>query len=315
MKKTLLIFIIICALTGCDYREEPFAEEERSFIESDLFINYPNLDESLKSKIRELRLLWSKFESRKSDDIDPTEDFHNSDYIKKLKDLLGQRESLDVSQHALTLLLDQNGLESVDRKILVGKKEFNIRVIGYNVDLYVKAITDIVDVRNKWIFVQCWNEDAFYFTTVSDGGVNTVTDFFPLEIDNALHIILKGYASTSYPQPPFLWSWRLEEEGFYPSDLFKFSSVETDKYFIYDHVNLGNSYCKQKWTFYTDGSYLFVEKRSSAEGSDLWPSDYLNVHCEKNEENGIFSFISIDRDGIEESSIQLVLVNDLFVIE
>ncbi|PKM51395.1 MAG: hypothetical protein CVV02_07260 [Firmicutes bacterium HGW-Firmicutes-7] len=321
MKKTILILIIIFIFTGC--KKNFFVDEQNLVIEnqnlvqvdkSDLFNNYPDLEDSLKSKISELNLLWSNFNDEKNDDIDPTEDFHNSEYIKKFKNFLGERDSLAVSQNALKKLLGQYGLESIDKTIQIGEKEYNIRVIGYNVDFDVKAITDHVDIRNKWIFIQCWNEDEFYFRTLSDGGIHSVTDFIPLEINNMVHIILIGYSSPGYPKAPFLWGWCLGEDGICSSDLFNWRSIETDKYFIYDNVNLANSHCKQKWTFYTDGSYLFVEKRSAAKASELWPSDYLNVYCELDEENRMFSFISRGREGIE-STIQVKLVNNQFVVE
>ncbi|PKM93588.1 MAG: hypothetical protein CVU84_14550 [Firmicutes bacterium HGW-Firmicutes-1] len=325
-RSTDFIFIIsiVFLLTGCDDMTSSFADKEYSLTENqtlvqdgsnDLFECYPNLDESLKNKISELRILWSKFNDEKSDDIDPTEDFHNSEYITKFKNLLGLRESLEISQRTLALLLEQHGLESIDKKIVVGKKEYNIRVIGYNVDFDVKAITDIVDVRDKWIFVQCWNKEEYYFTTLSDGDINIVHDFIPLEINHKLHIILRGYSFAGYPHTPFLWAWHLEEDGFYPSDLLNFNSVETDEYCIYDNIDLANGYGKRKWTFYTNGSYLLAEKRSSTKGSESWPSDYLNIRCEIDEENRIFSFVSTDGEDKGESTIKLKLVNNLFVIE
>lgn len=328
MKKIILLYMIALLFAVClnqlrikDHENikcqisiEVKNHEDFELSESKL-MDYPSLDESLKKSISELGMLWMKFNNEKLDYIDPAEDFRNSEYLKQLKEFLAKRESLKVSKYILPILLEQHGMESIDKTVRIGEKEYSIRMIGYTVDYYVKVTTDIVDIKNKWIFVQCWNDDEFYFTTLSDGDVHSVVDFIPLEINHSLCIVLKGEDYIAYPHPPFLWAWSLKEDRFYPCDLFQLNLGETDQYLIYDKTSFNNCHSEGKWLFYTDKSFLLVEKESFDMNSIIRPPEYLNVKCETDEETKAFIFTSLNGEGVEESTIKVVLINNRYVIE
>ncbi len=332
MKKLILFFYAILLLTGCTNLENHFEEYygassenqhfEQEFIYNektdepeDLFANYPNLNENLKDQLSKLSLLWKKFDEGKNQEIDPTEDFHKSDYIAELKKFLAKKESLEVSENILASILEQHGFETFGKTILVNEKKLNIRVISYNVDYYVKAITDHVGLKNNWTFIQCWNDEEYYFATVSDGDMHITDDFLPLVVDGNLDIILVGHSFPGYPQPPFLWAWQLGSNGFKEINLFNLSHDETDRYLIDNIVDFFTSINENQWTIHTNGSFLFVEKRSAEEGSDSWTSDYLNISCEIDETKAGFTFTSIDRTGNEDSTIRIKLKNNKFIVE
>jgi len=264
--------------------------------------SYPYLDEKLKEKIAELQNLWKKFESSKRDDMNPTNDFHNSEYLSKLKELLSERDSINISISDLSYILWQNALVSFSETVSLDNNEYNIRVIAYTADFYTKVLTDICDVKNKWIFIQCWNDNEFYFSTLSDGNIHTAKGFIPIIDKGKLNIILSGYSCPGYPMPPFIWSWRLEDDGFQPCKLFEQDKNDMKKYEIVRTIDYYNSKQK-KWTLHTDGSYTFVEKRSSAPESELWTTDYEALSVEADNEKEAFIFTGIDWDGSEDSRL------------
>lgn len=327
MKKIILVYMIVLFFAVClnqlrikdnENIKYEISKDVKDYEEIELSnsksIDFTSLDESLEKSIRELYMLWMKFNNGKMDHIDPTEDFSDSEYLKHLKEFLSKRESLKVSKYQLPILLEQQDMEFIDKTVKIGEKEYFIRIIGYTVDLYVKATTDIVDIKNKWIFVQCWNDDEFYFTTLSDGDVHSVVDFIPLDINDSLCIVLKGEDYIAYPHPPFLWAWTLTEDGFYPCDLFHLNLGETDQYLIYDKTNFSNNLSDGKWLFYTDKSFLLVEKETADIDSKIRPPEYLNVKCETDEETKAFTFTSLNWEGVEESTIKVVLINNRYVI-
>lgn len=321
MKKLYAVLLIILVLTGCNL-DSFLIEEDMDFIEEisdtenkrkDPLENYPKLDENLKAQLRELYGLWGEFYSVIRHDVDPSEDFHNSKYLAELKNFLSKKESLAASNE-LRWILEQGGFKSMDKQIILSNgKDYNIRLIIYIVDYYTPMISHTL-VPNKLAFIQCWNDDNFYFTMLSESDVHTVLDFYPMEIDGELHIILLGKTFPFYLHTPFLWAWRLDAEGFKQSEVFNFKSDERDKYFIYDSVDIDNNLCLLKWTFHTDGAFIMVERRMDY-GRDIF-SDYLYVGCDVLEDGKMFLFTASDNLGEKiEPTIQISFMNGRFVIE
>lgn len=159
--------------------------------------------------------------------------------------------------------------------------------------------------------MQCWNEDEFYFKTLSDGDIQYFTDFMPLEINNRLYVLIAGNACPYGPYPAFVWAWRLEKEGFYPSDVFDSSPYENEEYILYNNAAFDPSSCETKWMIHTNGSYLFAEKgKKNAENR----INLMNIECEIDQENKVISFISTDLQG-EKTVIRLTCVKDRFKVE
>ncbi len=303
--KRAVIFSILLFMTGCSI----YIEDNIEITEPvDPFINY-RFNESIKYKLSDLISLWEDFDSSKLDTKDPTDDFQRSEYLIKLKEFLSDRESLNISISDLSQILGQNNLKDFTKKAVVDNNEFNIRVISYNVDYYVQAITDYVGLPNKWIFAQCWNEDEFYFNVISDGDIHTVDDFIPFELNGTLRIILMGSSFPSYPRPPFLWAWKLGDKGFEPSHLFKLNPIETKFYDVITDISF-QEHIQRKWTFRTDSSFIAVEKRTSLEESKVMPSDYLWVSCNTDDEGKSFSFATQNHN----DTIRLMLQGEKYIV-
>ncbi len=314
MKK--LFFLIICSVifTGCnsldqeivDYNQQEIVVEEPIYYEREL--GY--LEDSLRSEVLNLRSLWKVFDQTRQTDRDPTHDFKNSKYLLALKNFLSKRESVALSANELGYLLTQADYSGIDKTIRIDGRELHVRVISYNVDFYEQVMTDIPDIQNKWIFVQCWNEEEFYFKTLSDGDIQYFHDFIPMEINNMLYILMSGYALPYYPHPPFIWAWRLEDENFNPAPIFDNTPYENEDYILYNHAVFDTFSYHTKWMLYTDGSYLFAEKgKKDTEGQIR----LMHIQCTVDEENKDILFISTDLQG-KETVIRLVLVNDQFKI-
>lgn len=323
-----MFLVILCAIlfTGCSELNQETAEKSQSVIQADNAAVYEEetegvedgtellenetelLDESVKNDISHLRTLWKEFDEARQNDVDPTDNLKNSKYLSELKALLGKRESLEVSGGELGQLLKQSDYKAVDKMMTISSKAYHVRVIGYCVDFNEQVLTDMRNVKNKWIFVQCWNEDEFYFKTLSDGDVHYFTDFMPFELNNKLHIVVVGNAYPYGPYPGFAWTWCLEKDGFCQSSIFDNKAFENDEYVLDNNISFENSCYKSKWMMHTNGDYLFVEK---GEKSGDKERVLLNISCKIDEGNKEVSFVSSNTEG-EETVIGVRLIKGKF---
>lgn len=319
LKKSIALCFLSFLLVGCSTIEKSnqnYLVTQNKTIENtntiDSFENYSNLNKNLKIKIIELRQQWSKFYTQLTNDKDPTEDFHNSDYMKSLKFLLSQRESLAVSKDKLGQLLEQNDIISLDKKLAVSGKEYNIRIISYNVNFYVDALANISDVKNKWIFAQCWNDQEFYFTTLSDGDIHSFNDFTAYNNNDSITILLTGFTNLYYPNAPFVWAFQLNTDGFHESNLFDNMESETKHYIINDKIEYDKPYTS-KWILNKNNSYISVEKFAPIPAESAFTT-YLNIDCNIEEQNNIIVFSTTDKNGLL-SEIKFVFQNGHVLIQ
>jgi hypothetical protein len=315
MKKLLFLILCVISLAGCSHLDDerlPDNGKDQTgyqLIEQGDEIEY--LEDSLKNEVLNLRALWKIFDQVRRGDRDPTNDFKNSQYLLELKTFLSKRESLALSARQLGVLLDQEDYYSVDKMMTVGDRTVHMRVIGYNLNFYEQVMTDIPGIKNKWIFIQCWDEEAFYFSTLSDGDIHYFMDFMPLEINHKLHILITGEVSLYYPYPSFVWAFSLEEKGFYPSEIFDSYPYESKTYSVYSHARFDNSLYETKWMLHTNGSYLFAEKGKMDANNRI---NLIKITCEVDEAQKIITFISHDLEG-EKTSIRLALIKGVFKVE
>lgn len=311
MKKVIKIISLIGLSTfaGCSYIkpssmqieivEDVYYREEAS----DSRIKDIKLSEEVKREVLRLKELWNQFQKEPELMIDPIETFKQSEYLEELSDFFEKRESLEITIADLGWILEQYGLEAFEKTIDIDEKQFNLRVINYAVDLPVTVKTGGVDLHNKWIFVQCWNEEEFYFSTISQGDIHVVYDFIPIVREDKLHIILIGQSSPSYPRIPFLWAWSLEKDGFRPSHLFDLEVIEEEAYRITHDIDMYNRESSEKWEIHTNGAFLYIEKESSPYKNEFLPWDYLNIIYEAYEKDRMGAFIISDQEGEELSII------------
>jgi hypothetical protein len=323
MRRILFLLAFTMLLAGCmpgnqSYFEDVTADDEAyelyyaqdDALYTDPLANYNYLDESLKTQLRELQRLWKEFDDNKNPDADPTQDLHNSGYIAALKVFLSQKESLEVSGFDLMWILGQYGYSATDKTIMLNGIEYTVRLISYNVDHYVRAITDFVWPLNKWIFLQCWNEDDFFFEVISDGDMHSAYEFYPVYVDGTPNIIIAGYSFPYYPQPPFLWAWRFDTDGFTQSNLFAFEPMETDNYYIYNSIDYDNNQCRFVWTFQTNGAFITAERD---EDND-WPG-LLSVVYDVINDGEAFVFTSSNNFDAVEPDIRISFKEGRYIIE
>lgn len=204
---------------------------------------------SIDTKLQQLRSLWAAFQSTITDDKNPTEDFKNSAFLAKMKAFLQTRDSITIPAWELGSRLSQSDLYAIEKEIKIGETNYQIRVIGYSADYYGKALTDC-PLENKWIFIQCWTEDSFYFKTILDGGTCYLTDFIPMELDSQPAVVLIGQESNEYPYSVFLWTFVLQDTEFLPVQLAE--QNQTQKAFLkkgwfIENAAIGLIYISKQW--------------------------------------------------------------------
>ncbi|HIT72688.1 MAG TPA: hypothetical protein IAD10_03430, partial [Candidatus Fimicola cottocaccae] len=119
---------------------------------------------------------WIDFKENINQNKNPENDFKNSEFIKTLKEYFSSRESLEVSIEELCFLINQRGFDYIEKNCTVNNKNYTVRVICYSANLDVQAVTDL-PVKNKWVFVQIWNDEYFKGYTVSESGYNILNGF------------------------------------------------------------------------------------------------------------------------------------------
>ena len=301
MKKIIFFIILTMLFTGCNNFDQEITNQDQTEVLSDKEVEPEELillEGNLQKEVKHLRTLWDAFDQSRRNDKNPIEELKNSKYLLELKAFLGRRESLALSEVQLGYALCQPDYHVVDRAFILKDQIWHVRVIGYNVNFYEEFLTDVLAVKNKWIFVQCWNEEAFYFKTISDGDIHYFTDFMPLIINDKLHVLIAGNACPYGPYPAFVWAWRLEKEGFYPSNVFDYLSNENKTYILYPNASFADPHCEPSWMFHTDGSYLFAERGELDKEKQV---NLVNVVCEIDEASRSLIFISTNVCGKQES--------------
>jgi hypothetical protein len=315
------LLLLLTVLTGCSnhysYDHETLTNEIESSqskknenkIKNTLYMDTLGLTEPMKQDLLQLSTLWSEFRQQISADADPTEDFKKSQFLIGLKDFLSKRESLALSPKELGQLLCQNDIYSQEKTYFIAEKQYNIRVIGYNADLYVQLMTD-KPIQSKWTFVQCWNEDEFYFTTLSDGDYCYFRDFIPLIIADKLNILITGQNMYSGPYPIFLKTFELGKDGFSPSKLFPTQITEDADCVMYNTIDLNNFHRENKWMLYTDGYCLYVERgwKNNEE-----PVQFLSTNYILDEENNKIEIMAAELEN--QKKLNIIFDATKFVLE
>lgn len=313
----LILFIL---LAGCSdhysYDLQTVADEivssessiDETKIKKNIIMNTHGLTEPTKQDLLQLSTLWYEFRLQMSPDTDPTADFKSSKFMTGLKSFLSKRESLTLSPQELGNLLCQNDICSVEKPYFIGEKQYTIRVIGYNADLYVQLMTD-KPLQSKWTFVQCWNEDEFYFTTLIDGNYCYFRDFIPLMLEDKLNILITGQNMYSGSYPIFLKTFELGKDGFYPSKLFPTQITQSSDIVLYNTIGLNDFPKEDKWLLNTDGSCLYVVRgwKDNEDRVRFW-----NTNCLLDEENNTIEIMASELD--EQRKLSIIFNGNKFVI-
>ncbi len=170
-------------------------------------------------KLSKLKDLWLKFKENVNPNEDSSEAFANSEFINELKKYFSSRESLKISPSEFGRKILQNDLTYIEKSIEIEGKKHSVRAICYNADIYVQAMTD-APINSKWIFVQYWTEEDFYFYIISEGGLLFLDDMVLTEVDGKLFSIILTSATEGIPNPNYVWSFSLDKNGINETSVF-----------------------------------------------------------------------------------------------
>ncbi len=197
-------------------------EKEKSNVEISSFqldAAYPSLDSGYRERLLALREERSLFQNQLSQNKNPLQDFMESDFLKDLESFFGSRESLKINPVELESILGQDSLWYRDSEIAAGGRMYKLRVIGYAVDFYVQALTDRA-MSNKWVWVQCYDDESFYFSALSEGNNFYLEDCITLEWNGNPAVILMGKEMSSIPYTVDLKAFCMKGDSFQRAELF-----------------------------------------------------------------------------------------------
>lgn len=170
-----------------DVKEDVKIEEFKTYDTENVLESSYNISEKSKDYILNLYNTWIDFKENVNQNKNPENDFKNSEFIKTLKEYFSNRESLEVSIEELCFLINQRGFDYIEKTCTVNNKNYTVRVICYSANLDVKAVTDL-PVKNKWVFVQIWNNEYFKGYTVLEGGYKFLNDFQINVLENKINL-------------------------------------------------------------------------------------------------------------------------------
>lgn len=208
-------------LSGCGQKEnieEPLEKEN-------IFVPASGLEQ-----------LWLDFKENMPEDRNVEEDFKNSEFMAEFSNFLNTRDSVEYSEIEMENEIGQGDLDFYETE----SGGWNIRVIGYNADLQNKAVTD-VRVKNKYVFLQCWNETEFFCKDIF-----YCDYYYPMAVEtavkeNSVLITVISDFSMLHPNPVNLSVWEADGTGI-------------------NEYNAFETYENEGWKFTYESNMLNIEK-------------------------------------------------------
>lgn len=170
-----------------DVKEDVKIKELKTYDTENVLETSYNINKKTKDYILNLYNTWIDFKENINQNKNPENDFKNSEFIKTLKEYFSSRESLEVSIEELCFLINQRGFDYIEKNCTVNNKNYTVRVICYSANLDVQAVTDL-PVKNKWVFVQIWNDEYFKGYIVSESGYKFLNDFQINVLENKINL-------------------------------------------------------------------------------------------------------------------------------
>ena len=206
MRIRLVLFLIISAvLCGCSQADD---------ITSGTNTEAKAADNSLEG-------LWLDFKKNMPQDRNAEEDFKSSDFITEFKKYLSTKDSTKLSEQEIKDMLGQTDIRFLSGDV----GGYSIRLICYNADLYNKAVTD-APVKNKYTFLQVYNDDEFYFKTLYDGDYYYTADFILFESGNDIFITAVSEYCMQFPNLIEIKTWKLSNGSILEADIFDSYNLE-----------------------------------------------------------------------------------------
>lgn len=179
----------------------------------------------------DLNNLWFDFKSDMPEDRNVEEDFKNSEFMTEFDKFLHTRDSVDYSETEMENLIGQGDLDFFD----ASEGGWNVRIIGYNADLQNKAVTDS-RVRNKYVFLQCWNETNFFCEDIFYYDYYYPMAVYTEQNENGVIITVVSEYAMVHPNPMNLSTWNVNEKGIKQYEAF--SEYKQDGWNFTQHENM-----------------------------------------------------------------------------
>lgn len=179
----------------------------------------------------DLNNLWFDFKSDMPEDRNVEEDFKNSEFMTEFDKFLHTRDSVDYSETEMENLIGQGDLDFFE----ASEGGWNVRIIGYNADLQNKAVTDS-RVRNKYVFLQCWNEANFFCEDIFYYDCYYPMAAYTEQNENGVIITVVSEYAMVHPNPMNLSTWNVNEKGIKQYEAF--SEYKQDGWNFTQHENM-----------------------------------------------------------------------------
>ena len=214
------IFILITFLTACTVTNEEESIKNNKDTPIYKKESYDNIN-LIKEKFHRL---YADFEKEKYNYSDPTNVFYESEFYTELKNFFSCRESSNIYDWEIREITGQSDIKSHTMQMLFNGVKYNVKFIGYSADFYVQSLTDS-PLKNKSIFYQVWNDDEFYFGTLSEKSQDYFENFGIFYYDNMPLCIICGI-SGGFPGSGFLSGFIWNGEEFETFSAFRLKNSE-----------------------------------------------------------------------------------------
>lgn len=324
----LLVFLMLFII---NWHKNQLTKEIKSVGTVSNEIKSPESFEIEVDTLDNIRKLYESFQESKYKAQDAEEYFYNSDFYKEFVNYLSDKESVNEDIAYIGSKISYNK-GSIDLK---GKTEsftfngdkYNIRLICYTADYYVKNLTDSA-MSNKNIYVQIYNNNEFYFYIICQREDNYVNDFKVIEYNGNIYIVILGSNGAYYPGSAFIGSLMWDGEKIYKVELLNLSENDDILFFrennsdmwyteknISCHVNDFNWYNSfnynskiiNKFAFYGRDDYAYVVRYNNTDNEF---TDLTFVTAEFEGNNIVLSSESFD--GVK-TSVKLMFEDGKYI--
>ncbi len=335
MKKYIIVMalavLVFLMLFTVYWHKNLITKESKS---ADTASNELKSTESIKNEVDNLdniSKLYEDFQESKYKAQDAEDYFYNSDFYKEFVNYLSDKESIndDIAYigSKISYKAGSIDLKGKTESFTFNGNKYNIRLICYTADYYVKNLTDSA-MSNKNIYVQIYNDNEFYFYTLCQRENNYVNDFKVIEYNGNIYIVVLGSNGAYYPGSAFIGSLMWDGEKIHKDELLNLSENDDILFFKENnsdmwyteknkscHVNDFNWYNSfnysneiiNKFVFYGRDDYAYVVRYNNTDNEF---TDLTFVTAEFEGNNIILSSESFE--GIK-TSIKLVFENGKYI--
>ncbi len=205
-----------------------------------------------------IKKLYEDFQESKHDAENAEDYFYSSDFYNEFINYLSERKSINKDLAYISSKISYGtgykegykvgyGASGIDLKgktesFTFNGRKYNIRLICYTADYYVKNLTDSA-MSNKNIYIQIYNDNEFYFYILCQRDNNYLNDFKVIEQNGNIYIIVLGSSGTYYPCSAFIGCLMWDGGKIHNAEMINLS--ESDDILFFREIN-GNMWYTEK---------------------------------------------------------------------